>query len=445
MHKVRMDFAAFFCTLFLGGCINNSQNSQPDIDASKSMHQPKIEKLVAIDANELIKPSKDAQSKKVAISKSLIDTIIATSPTKPNLSNEKAFTEKSLIENDVVIQGNDKEANVGNDLKKSYQLPIVNEPLLVNSNWPKENTSIKITPFEFKKGERYRDILNTWLKNAGYKRVEFVLTNNDSELLDKKSNETSTYIETLPSAIDKLMKKVVYSNNSNHASNGFYISFIEQKATIYSASQQMHIHRNSSINEVGANLVDLHLYKGETYESALMRWLYDSGYERLGKLLSRETQLVLSQTIQESEVMRETLEKATTLLLYRARQQALNDPRNEVDNFISDVAKANVEHHLYLDRDAKEAILTSSNQPVVMFNVKPGSLKANFLDMANEFGWKADASHYIADEYHISFGYPIVAERGNIKPALNKLLADFSKLRGAIVPSTREVYVVMER
>lgn len=442
-----MDFAAFFCALFLGGCINNSQNSQPDIDASKSMHQPKIENLVAIDANELIKPSKDVQSKKVMTSESLINTIIATSSKNQNLTEE--YSVNPLIDiNEVKKEQVTKhvaKSNDSNAFKASFELPVKNEPLLVDSNWSTINTPNKVTPFEFKKGERYRNILNNWLKNAGYKSVEFVLTSNDTALLDKKSDETLTYIDSLPSAIDKLMKKVVYSNNSNHASNGFYISFIEQKATIYSASQQMHIHRNSSINEVGANLVDLHLYKGETYESALMRWLYDSGYERLGKLLSRETQLVLSQTIQESEVMRETLEKATTLLLYRARQQALNDPRNEVDNFISDVAKANVEHHLYLDRDAKEAILTSSNQPVVMFNVKPGSLKANFLDMANEFGWKADASHYIADEYHISFGYPIVAERGNIKPALNKLLADFSKLRGAIVPSTREVYVVMER
>lgn len=317
---------------------------------------------------------------------------------------------------------------------------------IFDSNWEKLKNPVMVKNYEVSEGEVYIETLSKWIKSMGYKNVHTVFTEEDEALFNEKSNEPKVFLETLPAAIEDALMWIHSEEEPEDPFGKIYISFSGENATIYSATPQILIHHQNEINKPAKPLPEvLNVYRGETYEAALIRWINDSGYDRFGKLVTPNSQKVLSQVIPQTATFNEPLEKAATLLFHKARNQARKDSRTERQNFITNKAKTEVQHHLYLDGAKKEAILTSTSQPVVMFNVVPGSLKDNFITMSKAFGWKAEPSHYIADEYLVQFGYPIVAEKGNLNLALNILLADYAKLRGAIVPSTREAYVVMER
>lgn len=354
------------------------------------------------------------------------------------------------------VSGDHSEPLAGTVTPKRYEENDTSP--LVASNWDTQNKPLTVHPYEITKGDTYAEILATWMRSSGFTDVKTKLVAIDQYVLDKEAQSDDVIVDTLPLAIEALIAKAstgMVQMQMNHplskynekkyksVMNGFYISYNGDAATVYSATPDLLVHQKGE--KTKSVTTPLTSYKGETYEATLTRWLNNAGYLRIGKLLNDSTQKAIKEKVTKTTVFNESLERAATLLLYTARLKAQDDERNERDNFLSDQQKENIGHHLYLDADKKEAILTSSNKPVVMFNVEPGSLKSNFLALAKDMKWVASESHFMTPDYELTFGYPIVAEQGNMKDALSVLLKDFPNLRGAIVPSTRQVYVLMEK
>lgn len=393
-------------SIALSGCVSTTQPATtPSVGAHKALNQPKIDSLVTLDESA------------------------------PNLTpaNNDIASPESLEKLGKV------ELTVNN---ASSQHLDVNEQLFT-SNWDSLGKPTIVKSFEMKAGQKYGETIANWLDVMGYEVDDTLLSSNDEEALAQKATESFTFFETLPIALKRLVEHLDNSSKVGIGS-GFHISFSGSKAIIHGMSTQMKVHVAGGMT-IEPDIKTLQVYRGETYEAVLMRWLSDAGYETFGKLLSNDMQTVMLQVTPSSETIQEPLEKATTLLLAKAREQAIQDKRTDIESFISNDSKSEIQHHLYLDGAQKEAILTSSNQPVEMFHVKPGSLKDNFLALSDEWGWKANETHFMAEEYRVTFGFPIVTEKGNMKDALNALLVDYPKLRGAIVPSTRQAYVLMEQ
>lgn len=429
----KWSYSAIAAAVMLSGCA--TQVVDIANDENKALHQPQVGPLIIMESD--------------------------IKPTQPTLTPEKRVTNASNPTQHQIPSFEPRDTPSSTEMDQ-VSIHASKSPYF-DSNWDRMGLAKKISPFNVNRRQTNRETIEQWLSQEGFK-VNFVLTRNDTNLLRKRTRIDDTYVETLPVALEKFISNMVV-NESKKAPihreqltehqlmvegntdnfHGLYISFDHNEATVFSVTKGMEFHYESENGPKTPAHQEFHMYRGETYEAALNRWITDAGYIRFGKLLSNETQQVLQQQIIHSTTIREPIEKSATLLLYKARNQAINDPRTERENFISTEDKANVTHHLYLDGEKKEAILTSSNQPVMMFNVQPGTLSENFVALATEFGWHADESHYLADQYRVSFGYPIVAERGNIKAALHTLLKDYVKLRGAVVPSTREAYIMMER
>ncbi len=181
-------------------------------------------------------------------------------------------------------------------------------------------------------------------------------------------------------------------------------------------------------------------YEGESYRSVLSRWLNDQGYGVVGWYLDDLQQAMLNVPLTESKQMETTLDEAVAGLF--------DDVRNADVHFEGELVAKQEQLEAFielrLDADAKQAVVTSKKMPTTVFSVLPGSLRDNFVRLGQHYGWNVKKDFYLATDYNVKFGFPIVSEEGNVKVGLEKLLASFSPLRGALVPSVREIYVVQE-
>ncbi|QFT13392.1 hypothetical protein [Vibrio sp. THAF190c] len=323
-------------------------------------------------------------------------------------------------------------------------------------NWPSKPSQRTVRAFTTEESDSYKDTISRWLVMEGYLSTIYVLSDEVNETLSEDVEKSATYYDTLPTALNQIgsdasMKGVDFKS-SLPKDFKLYVSLnnATRTATIYSVNNALEIHHQG--NPVDTKLVEpeqsYQLFKGESYEQALYRWIGDVGYHKYGKLVNKDVEKVLAQKVIHSDVVNEDFAKATTLLMLQAVEQARKSELNERDGFISDLGKDELEVHLFLNDIKHEAIITSSNQPVTMFTVSKGSLKDNFHRLANAYGWNKNIenldAHFMAQDYEIDFSYPIISEKGNIQRALTELLDGFPNLRGAIVPSTRTAYVVKE-
>ncbi|MCA2014660.1 hypothetical protein LDJ79_00965 [Vibrio tritonius] len=217
----------------------------------------------------------------------------------------------------------------------------------------------------------------------------------------------------------------------------------EHKPVSYIAESAKYVSLQTQIS-------DYYIFQGETYEEALSRWLVKSDFQTIGKLLTPDTQLVLHQRTTDAQILHTTFDEATRFLLDQAIEKARKNSKDETDGWISTDGKKSLYIRLHLNQQRHQAIISSSHLPVTLFEVKKGYLRDNFMRLGAFYGWKADKEFYLPNDpqnegqYIVSFGYPIVTEQGNIKAALNMLLRPYRLLEGAVVPSTREIYVISE-
>ena len=220
-----------------------------------------------------------------------------------------------------------------------------------------------------------------------------------------------------------------------------------------------HIANTAKIKVIESETFDFYLYETETYKDALSRWLYKGGYTKVGYLLGDLEDSILLQTVIKPETLHSTTENAIVHLIDLAKERYKDSLiKEEYEESISKSEEKEKEKEkgkdwkelpIYIDIRLneldKQAIVTSSKIPTVMFIVDAGSLKANYKKLAEFYGWEAKDEFYLGKDYRISFGFPIVTEDGNIRDALSVLLAPFYDLRAAIVPTVRQVYVLQEK
>lgn len=210
--------------------------------------------------------------------------------------------------------------------------------------------------------------------------------------------------------------------------------------------------------------LQLAVFEGEIYKEVISRWLNKAGFERVGYLLGEREERVLARVVQTTEVhysdIASAIEHIVKLAVIQDRAEYQKESADkgfysglEVNDFITTAAdkekKAEEQKPIKIEARLnprhREAIITSSLLPTVMFNVQEGSLKDNYIRLADFYDWRATGEFYLGRDYKISFGYPIVTEVGNIKSALTMLLTPFNDLRGALVPSVRQVYILSEQ
>ncbi|MGR5448585.1 hypothetical protein ACP3V3_02130 [Vibrio sp. PNB22_3_1] len=182
-------------------------------------------------------------------------------------------------------------------------------------------------------------------------------------------------------------------------------------------------------------------YRGETFSDVLSRWLSAQGYKVVGWYLEVLPESLMGNAIPESINYEMSFQDAVADLFDVMKSQEVIVDRVVIDS--DDVEDVKIE--VRLDEKRGHAIVTSSDMPTTLFFVEPGSLKDNFVRLGEHFGWVVDEDFFLAKDYGLSFGYPIVSEKDNVKGALEQLLRPFSSLRGVMVPSVREIYVVEEQ
>jgi hypothetical protein len=202
-------------------------------------------------------------------------------------------------------------------------------------------------------------------------------------------------------------------------------------------------------------------YEGETYQEAISRWLNQADFDRVGFLLDSSEKRILNRTVEKGATQYVAISEAIKQLVGKAIAQDAELIKTETEKhdgiyegisemeYTDDEKKGiqskKIRIEARLDAEKKEAIITSSVLPTVMFMVEEGNVKENYIRLAEFYKWNAKPEYYLGTNYRISFGFPIVTEQGNIKAALEKLLAPFYDLRAAIVPSVRQVYVLKEK
>jgi hypothetical protein len=436
----------------VAGCSSNEQ-AQEQPNENTYINQATVDELVAVEPA----PQKHSQS-------------VAPKETTPySKKNESVYSSKTKIaKTNSQVKTSSYEHNPSSEPQVSavqrvgstslnLTTPQVEQLGFVAGNWASKPIQTVIRPFAMNGSDSYKETMSTWLNMEGYTTTQFILSKDVDKLLKAKTPEEATFYDDLPNALNRLgsvvsNKDIPYGKAVPHDFK-LYVSLNNDSrtATVYSVNSALEIHHSG--DSVDTKLVEpfqsYQVFKNETYEQALYRWIGDVGYHKFGKLIDANAEKVLSQKIKHSDVINENFAQATTLLMLKAVEQAKGSDKTDRDGFLSDKDKDELELHLFLNDTKLEAILTSTNQPVQMFTVSKGSLQDNFHRLAHNFGWNTNAanprSHFMSTDYEIDFSYPIVSEKGNIQRALTDLLDGFPGLRGAIVPSTRTAYVIKEK
>lgn len=244
------------------------------------------------------------------------------------------------------------------------------------------------------------------------------------------------------------MDTTATANNSQ--SNAVSISMSEQKKTADSVSGDPVV---SSVNspvlstpthvfssQDSSSIADFTLLKGETYKNALYRWLGDEGYEQVGFLLNESYQFKLDSRVEKNESFQSTLKDALTHLIDKVDSTELTDDEEDTLE-LHDFKQEDGEYlHLDFPKD-KQVIVTTSTLPLTMFTVIQGDVKTNYIRLGNHYGWKVNSDFYLAPNYEVPFSFNIVTEKGNVKDALNQLLAPYPGLTGGIYSSNRQIFI----
>lgn len=173
------------------------------------------------------------------------------------------------------------------------------------------------------------------------------------------------------------------------------------------------------------------LIRGETYRSAIYRWLHKEGYTKVGELLDDADRALL-----ETEI-------ASDRMLTTTFDEALAHIHSEILDAMEPGDKTNFQIHF--EPEVKQAVLSSSILPTTMFLVTKGTLRDNYLSLGEHYQWNVDERFYLATNYEVPFSYVIVTEKYNVKAAIEQLLAPYEDLRAGIVPSGREIYIMGDK
>lgn len=432
--KLNHSILALTVLAVLSGCASEPTDENRPEKVNGTMNQPKVEKLVVVDESA---PKAKEQTHKIKDS---------TQPKKLTYIEQQKQKPQPLHENTVLPENGSSTITVAandSDMSKT------STPLII-TNWQAQGKTKVVRTFKLREGDTFAETIANWLGMEGYKSVNTNLTKQDGFTFDVDIDHDDVYVTHFTDALDRLSRLIQHqgidSNTRQPRSYRIYIGMNkqDQSAIIRSIRNSFDINQLGEVTKPQTVKQSYTIFKGEEYQTALARWTYDAGYQKFGTLYDPEEKLVMKLKSPQTVTFNEPFDTAATKLIYQVSQQALVDERDERNGFISEQAKSDIELHLTLNTLKHEAVITSSTVPVTMFTVLPGSLRDNFLRLANDFNWKADKENYLTKDYWVSFSYPIVAEQNNFKSALTELLKDYSTLKGGMVPSTRQAYVYEE-
>lgn len=219
-------------------------------------------------------------------------------------------------------------------------------------------------------------------------------------------------------------------------------------------------------NSENSSKYEFYSYKGEKYRDTISRWLNKAGYTTVVFFLDDRSTRALNRQVDETNVeysyLNPALDGALRSAILLDQEKVIVELKKLEKNLqtgieptdfvrptklqeIYDKEEAPIKIRIDLNEKKKEAVITSSKMPVVVFNAQPGSLKKNYLELAKFYDWNASPDFYLATDYQVSFGFPIATEVGNVSRALEELLTPYLNLRAVTVPTTREIYILQDK
>lgn len=251
------------------------------------------------------------------------------------------------------------------------------------------------------------------------------------------SIELTPVIDTTSSANQSLNNEVDLSlSNTNTLGDKSNDNSTVAKSTKTTLKTPTHVFSSQD----SSYIAEFVLLKGETYKNTLYRWLADEGYEQVGFLLNESYQFKLDSRVEKNESFQSTLKDAMKHLIEKVDSAELSeDEENTLE--LHDFKHEDGEYlHLDFPKD-KQVIVTTSTLPLTMFTVEQGDVKTNYIRLGNHYGWKVNPDFYLAPNYEVPFSFNIVTEKGNVKDALNQLLAPYPGLTGGTYSSNRQIFI----
>lgn len=170
-----------------------------------------------------------------------------------------------------------------------------------------------------------------------------------------------------------------------------------------------------------------HVYKTETFEETIHRWMKRQGFKTIGKLLSRSAKDALNTHLAEEFVFSDSLVGAIEQLKTKMPEEAKNI-------------------QILLNENKKQAIITDELAPVEMHIIPRGNTKDAFISLSKMLGWQVKPDYYLSKyNYEIPFSYPIVIKSGDAISAFEQFLSPFSDLKAQLSSSTNQAFIIGER
>lgn len=187
-------------------------------------------------------------------------------------------------------------------------------------------------------------------------------------------------------------------------------------------------------------IYDLTLMKGETYKSAIYRWFNYLGYKKIGTLLNEELTMKINAASDRDLRLKTTANKAVQYLIDAINNVELTEEQDKklsLHNFVS-----NPDEKIHIEFTGEhEVVITTSQLPMAMFEVKKGDLLTNYLRLGAKYDWNVQKDFFLASNYEVPFDYIIVTEKGNINSALEQLLDSYPGLIAGTYEAKREIYI----
>ena len=182
------------------------------------------------------------------------------------------------------------------------------------------------------------------------------------------------------------------------------------------------------------------LLKGESYKSALYRWLNHLGYKKIGLLLNDEYEYKINDISDRDMIMTTTANKAMNYLVDAVNKSELTENQEKKLSLKDYTTNPDENLHVEFNGD-DEAIITTSQLPVTMFEVKRGDVLTNYLRLGNDYGWNVNTDFYLASNYEVPFDFLVVTEEGNVQSALEQFLEAYPGLTAGTYEAKREIYI----
>ncbi|EGR1049124.1 TPA: hypothetical protein I7108_003486 [Vibrio cholerae O1] len=207
------------------------------------------------------------------------------------------------------------------------------------------------------------------------------------------------------------------------------VHVIERNLGLFKEAQIVSTERDQQVQPVLARInTQYELRQGESYKTALERWIRDEGYSQIAWGMSPNSRAVLERRAPKSERYRTNLKRV------------VDELSKELDVTIN----------LTFDKPNKVAGVYDFPETPRLVHVKGTSLKAVVASVVKHYGHKwdetgtASRSWLSPNDYQFGAEYFLLTRRDDLAGALKIVLADYP-VYSSILDSTGQVFVQEEK